>query len=198
VKEIAPMPKHWLRIVPIPSKSAWLCFIVFAASAAAADFDRDKLRKQLIKHEGKHTKAYPDSEKVPTIGVGFNLNRPDAKKRIESIGLDYEKVKAGKQELTEQQITKFLEADIETAAADCKSVFPKFNELSDVRQRVLVDMMFNLGQPRFSKLKKMIANVQAAKFDAAADEMKASKWYDQVKMRGKTLEIMMRTDKDTN
>jgi GH24 family phage-related lysozyme (muramidase) len=172
-----------------------LCLIETAESVAA-DLDRDKLRSQLIKHEGKRTKVYKDTEGIPTIGVGFNLNLGDAKKRIEALGLNFEKVKAGTQELTESHISKLLDADIDSAIADCKSVFPKFEELSDARQRVLADMMFNLGTSRFEQFKKMIAHVKGGGFAKAADEMKASKWYEQVKDRGKTLERMMRTGKD--
>jgi lysozyme len=85
---------------------------------------------------------------------------------------------------------------METAIADCKAIFPKFTALSDVRQRVLVDMMFNLGKPRFEGFKKVISHVKAQEFAKAADEMKNSKWYTQVGLRGKRLESMMRFDKD--
>jgi lysozyme len=166
------------------------------ATTRAADLDREKLRQQLTKHEGKKSKVYNDSEGIPTIGVGFNLTRSDAKKKIEQLGLDHTKVKEAKQVLTDAQIEKLLEADIDSAIADCKAIFPKFADLSDVRQRVLIDMMFNLGKKRFEQFKKMIQSVEAGKYDAAAEEMKASKWYEQVKVRGKTLEAMMRTGKD--
>lgn len=168
------------------------------SAEGATSLDLNKLRKQLITHEGKRLKAYKDSENILTIGVGFNLTRADAKKRIEAFGLDFDKVKAGVQELTDKQAMMLLEADIDSAIRDCKSIFPKFHDLSDVRQRVLLDMMFNLGKTRFSNFKNLIANVNAGRFEAAADEMKASKWYVQVKSRGKTLEAMMRTDRDGN
>jgi lysozyme len=169
---------------------------VATPTCLAGDLDRAKLLAQLIKHEGKKAKVYKDSEGILTIGVGFNLERAEAKKSIEALGLDFEKVKSGKQELSQEQITKLLEQDANAAIANCKVVFPKFVELSDVRQRVLVDMMFNLGKGRFSKFEKMIAAVKKNDFVTAADEMKSSKWYAQVKDRGKTLERMMRTNKD--
>jgi GH24 family phage-related lysozyme (muramidase) len=170
--------------------------LVVVFITVAGELDLPKLRAQLIKHEDKKAKVYKDSEGVPTIGVGFNLQRADARKKIADLGLDYDKVLAGQQTLSEEQIGKLLDADIATALGDCQAVFPKFTELSDVRQRVLVDMMFNLGKPRFVKFEKMIAAVKEGKFDKAADEMKDSKWYRQVKSRGKTLETMMRTDRD--
>lgn len=175
-----------------------ICAVLFFTGfqVVAADIDRAKLRAQLIKHEGSMPKMYKDSEGIPTIGVGFNLNRADAKKKIEALGLDFAKVRAGEVELSKEQIGKLLDADIDAALADCKAVFPKFGDLSDVRQRVLADMMFNLGRDRFSKFKNMVAAVNEGRFDKAADEMKNSKWYEQVKSRGKTLERMMRENKD--
>lgn len=173
-----------------------LVVLLVAPIMGAAELDRAKLRKQLILHEGKKPKVYKDSEGIPTIGVGFNLRRPDAKQRIEELGLNYNKVLAGEQALSDAQIDKLLEADIDAAINACVKVFPNFTELSDVRQRVLADMMFNLGRSRFEGFKKMIVAVKEGKFEAAADEMKNSKWYKQVKIRGGRLETMMRTNTD--
>lgn len=175
---------------------AGLAAVLVCGPIAGAEIARGKLRAQLIKHEGKRNKTYKDSAGILTIGVGFNLTRADAKRKIESLGLDYEKVKAGNQVLSDAQIDKLLDADMDAAIADCKGVFPKFADLSEVRQRAIADMMFNLGRKRFEGFTKMIANVKAGDFAKAADEMKASKWYDQVKTRGKTLEAMIRADAD--
>jgi lysozyme len=179
-----------------PNFCSLVAFLTVTSLTVAADIDRDKLRSQLVKHEGKKTKVYMDTEGIPTIGVGFNLNRADAKKKIEGLGLTYDKVKAGTQELTDKQILTLLDSDIDAAIINCKSVFPTFTEISDVRQRVLVDMMFNLGKTRFTKFEKMIARINNSDFASAADEMKKSEWYNQVKERGNTLERMMRGDKD--
>ncbi len=173
-------------------------FVCYAPSVTAADLDRVKLRKQLVLHEGKQEKVYKDSEGIPTIGVGFNLKRNGAKKQIKDLGLNFDKVIAGEQTLSDTQIEKLLDADIDSAIASCKTVFPKLTDLSDVRQRVLADMMFNLGRKRFQGFKKLIEAVKEGKFDVAADEMKDSKWYKQVKKRGIRLEGMMRTDRDSD
>jgi lysozyme len=174
------------------------CVVSFCSPLVsdAAELDRGKLREQLIRHEGKRSGVYKDTEGIPTIGVGFNLRGRNAKARIEALGLDYDKVLAGTQEMSDKQIETLLDEDIDTAISACKDLFRAFGELSDVRQRVLVDMMFNLGKTRFSQFKKMIAAIAAHDFAKAADEMKDSKWYKQVKSRGKELEAMMRDDKD--
>ena len=179
-----------------PIGVAVLTATILTSVAVAANLDREKLKAQLIKHEGKKSKVYIDTKGHPTIGVGFNLDRTGAKAKIEALGLDYAKVKSGEQELSEANIMSLLNDDMDTAVADCQAVFPKFTDLSDVRQRVLADMMFNLGKAKFEGFKKMIAAIKGGDFAKAADEMENSQWYVQVATRGKILVKMMRTDKD--
>lgn len=160
------------------------------------ELDRGKLLQQLTKHEGKRRSVYIDSEGYPTIGIGFNLKRSGAQAVIEKVGANYNKVLAGEAELNDGQIASLFEADVDAAIIDCKKVFNTFTELSDVRQRVLVDMMFNLGPTRFASFRNMIAAIGEKDFDKAADEMTASLWFKQVKTRGTTLVSMMRTNID--
>ena len=169
---------------------------VFATGQDSAVLDREKLKMQLVIHEGKQAKVYKDTEGILTVGVGFNLRRRDAKQKIEALNVDFEKLKSGRESLTDHQIDQLLEDDIDAAIRDCKSLIPNLANLSDVRQRVLIDMTFNLGKTRLSKFRKMIAAVKAEDFNEAAEEMKDSKWYTQVRRRGKHLTSMMKANKD--
>ena len=58
--------------------------------------------------------------------------------------------------------------------------------------RVLVNMVFNLGRPRLSKFKNMLAAVNANDYHLAAEEMIDSKWYRQVGRRSEELVEIMR------
>lgn len=176
--------------------TAALIALAIVTTCTEEDIDKAKLKAQLIKHEGKRSKVYKDSEGVPTIGVGFNLKRSDAKAKIEALGLDYIKVFSGDQEMTDPQIDTLLVADMDVVIADAKSVVQSFDLLSDVRKRVVTDMVFNLGKTKFNKFAKMLAAIEDKKFDDAAKEMKDSKWCEQVKTRCTTLQTMMKTDKD--
>ncbi len=53
----------------------------------------------------------------------------------------------------------------------------KFYELGEPRQFALINMIFNLGAPRFKKFKKFIAAVDARDWETAADELVDSKWF---------------------
>ena len=58
-------------------------------------FNYDEVSKMIERHEGKRNRVYSDSVGIPTIGIGFNLNRADATDRLKSLGLDYNKVRNG-------------------------------------------------------------------------------------------------------
>ena len=85
---------------------------------------------------------------------------------------------------------KLLHHDIAGALADCER-FDWFFELDGVRQRVIVNMVFNIGFNGVSKFKKMIRQIEAGKYDVAAYEMKNSHWYHQVGARAERLCVLM-------
>ncbi|MGB0823694.1 MAG: glycoside hydrolase family protein, partial [Alphaproteobacteria bacterium] len=110
-----------------------------------------------------------------TIGVGRNL---------EDLGI------------TTDEAMFLLANDVERCCAELDLAVPWWRTLDDVRQRVLVNMVFNLGIRRFLGFKKMLRHAAAQAWDLAADEMLDSRWAVQVGMRAKTLSDMMRSGQD--
>lgn len=136
--------------------------------------DRQRLTEQLIRHEGLRLKPYTDTAGKLTIGVGRNLT---------DVGL------------SSAEVFTLLEHDIDAAMHGC-AAFPWFSGLSPVRQRVIVDMFFNLGASRFRLFVRMIRALAIGNFDLAASEMLASEWAKQVGVRAIDLARMMRTNED--
>jgi lysozyme len=145
------------------------------------------------RNEARRHRAYFDSEHNPTIGIGFNLRRADARNKIEALGLDYDQVCNQQIELTDEQIDNLLIGDLATAIDDASALFPNFDDIDAARQIILVDMAFNLGKNRLSGFFKMIAAVTAEDWDEAANQMIDSAWYRQVKSRGERNAEVMRT-----
>jgi lysozyme len=130
------------------------------------------LRSLLIRHEGLRLKPYLDSKGKITIGVGRN---------IEDRGI------------TVQEALYLLENDIAWARTEAKNAFPWFGDLSDVRQDVVLSMVFNLGTPRLSGFKRMLAALAKGDYSLAANEMLVSQWAEQVGHRAVELAAMMKT-----
>lgn len=144
----------------------------------------------IMKHEGIRSSPYKDSLGYPTIGVGFNMARADARARMAEIGI---KSWAPPIRLTDDQIQKLLDLDIADCVADVKDIIHGFDSLSDNRKCVLVDMRFNLGPMRFRTFSHMISAVNEGDFSKAANQILASIWSTQVGNRAvEDAEMMLR------
>jgi lysozyme len=139
--------------------------------------DRQRLFKQLRLHEGVEKFPYRCTAGYLTIGVGRN---------IEERGL------------LDDEIDFILDNDIEVVMSEVSVTFDWFFDLSEVRQRVVADMIFNMGLPRFKQFKKMIAALEEGDWSEAANQMMDSKWAQQVGMRASRLATMMETDEDSS
>lgn len=134
-----------------------------------------KIIEQIIRHEGLHLKPYRDSVGKLTIGAGRNLNDKG---------------------ISEEEAIAMLMHDVSDAKSDAAALVDNFHELDEVRQRVLIDMAFNLGRAGLATFRRMIEAVRNKRFEQAAAEIVDSRWYRQVGVRGMRLEYMMRTGKD--
>jgi GH24 family phage-related lysozyme (muramidase) len=123
----------------------------------------------------KYPKVYNDSLGIPTIGIGFNLTKPGAKKTIEDLGHDYNKVLSGQEELTDTEINTLFVEDVATSIKDAKSIFNKgtydFNSLPNNVASVVTKMVFQLGITRFKGFTQFIKAVKAGKYDQASKEI---------------------------
>jgi lysozyme len=133
--------------------------------------DKEKLIETLIESEALKLKPYVDSVGKLTIGVGRNLD---------DVGISIE------------EAMYLLNNDIEIAIHTAKAIIPHYEELSDARQNVVVDMAFNLGANRLMGFKKMIAALRERDFVTASEEMLDSKWARQVGERAVKLAKIMR------
>ncbi len=135
-----------------------------------------KLRQQLIEHEGVRLTAYLDPAGKVTIGCGRNLS---------DVGIS----------LTMSD--QMLDEDIGRALEGCRRAFGWFDGLDEVRQRVLVDMTFNMGLSRLLGFRLMLSAVQAENFEEAARQMLKSRWATQVGPRAIRLAEWMRKGVET-
>ena len=163
---------------------------------------KHSLRDQLILHEGLKLKPYKCPANKWTIGVGRNLedvglSKDEQLKLFRTSNLNRKEVIDGLliRGISEEEALFLLDNDIKKCVADVKR-FPWFEYLDPVRQKVIVDMRFNLGLAGLKKFRKMIGHLEVGAYSDAADEMKNSKWYWEVGNRSRRLVKMMATGQD--
>lgn len=131
----------------------------------------DKAKKMLIRDEGMRHKLYKCSAGKLTIGVGRN---------IEDRGIS--------DETARQMLQEDIGLCLETAYKIFGSVF---SNLTENRQLAIVNMIFNLGELRFSKFTNTILAIQTGDFVSAANHARQSAWYNQVGERAeRVLELL--------
>jgi len=141
----------------------------------------DQLRKELAEDEGCVFEIYLDHLGYPTFGIG-HLIRPSDPEDGKPVGTP----------VSEDRVKQAFEADIETVLEDCTRLYDNFYLLPEEVQLIIANMMFNLGYPRLSKFKGMMASVDEQNWNGAADEMVDSRWYKQVTNRAERLVERMR------
>ena len=148
-------------------------------------------KKMIERHEGKRNEVYKDTVGVPTIGIGYNLNRSDARTKIKALGGNYDKIVSGKESLTDEQIYSLFDESFKESESVARSFSANFDDHPEEVRSVLVNMAFNLGPNRLAGFKKFSKALSAKDYKTAAKEMKSSRWYSQVGDRSKELvEIM--------
>lgn len=137
--------------------------------------DRTAMTRQLRLHEGERLKPYRCTAGKLTIGVGRNL---------EDRGI------------TAQESAMLLANDIAREERALFEALPWVSGLDEVRQRVLLDMAFNMGMGSLLQFKLTLGAIQSGQYERASKMMLDSRWAKQVGTRAERLSRMMATGKD--
>ena len=138
--------------------------------------DIGKLRDELKIDEGVKYEIYLDHLSLPTLGVGHLIKDTDPENGL-PVGTKIE----------EERVNELFDEDIQVTIQECKYLYNDFDDLPEEAQRIIANMMFNLGRPRLSRFLKMKQHVDNRDFASASQEMKNSKWYRQVTNRAQRL-----------
>ena len=141
----------------------------------------EQLREQLEFDEGCVYEIYNDHLGYATFGIGHLILDSDPEQGS-SVGTP----------VSESRVAEAFESDIVQVLSDCETLYPDFESLPEDAQRIIANMMFNMGRPRLSKFKGMKRGVDSRDWNAAADEMVDSAWYKQVTNRAERLVTRMR------
>lgn len=132
--------------------------------------NRERLLDTIMRHEGLRLYPYKDTVGKLTIGVGRNLDDNG---------------------ISETEALYMLNNDIDDVVEEAKS-FWWWEELDDVRQEVVLNMLFNLGLPTFKQFINTIKAIEEQNWNRAAKEMLDSRWAKQVGVRAIELSDAMR------
>ena len=132
----------------------------------------ERIKEQLVRHEGLRLKPYRCPAGKLTIGYGRNLDDNG---------------------ISKAEAYVLLENDIQNCERQLLDEIPEiYNGLDEVRKSVLLNMCFNLGIGGLLSFNNTLAFVKAGDWERAANNMLVSKWAKQVGRRAIELSEMMR------
>ena len=144
--------------------------------------DIEKLREQLKIDEGCVNSVYLDHLNLPTVGIGHLVTE-----------WDDEYGKPVGTEVSEERVNELFEKDVQVTIDECKLLYNDCDELPEEAQQIIANMMFNMGRPRLSRFHKMKKAVDARDWVEAGNQMKDSRWYNQVTTRADRLVERMKS-----
>ena len=136
----------------------------------------EQLREELKVDEGVKYEIYLDHLGLPTCGIGHLIQSTDPEHGLE-VGT----------KVDEERVNELFDQDVEVTTNECRLLYNNFDDLPEEVQRIIANMMFNMGRPRLSRFHKMKQAVDSGNWSEAAAQMKDSRWYNQVTNRAQRL-----------
>tara|TARA_R100000458_G_C8271639_1_gene246374 strand:+ start:1329 stop:1775 length:447 start_codon:yes stop_codon:yes gene_type:complete len=136
----------------------------------------EQLREELKVDEGVKYEIYLDHLGLPTCGIGHLIQSTDPEHGLE-VGT----------KVDEERVNELFDQDVEVTTNECRLLYNNFDDLPEEVQRIIANMMFNMGRPRLSRFHKMKQAVDSGDWSEAAAQMKDSRWYNQVTNRAQRL-----------
>lgn len=135
-----------------------------------------RMLAQLELHEGLKLHVYCDTLGNETLGIGYNVTARGLEEFTRTVG---HTIVPGPACITSAEARRQCLADIARVERAVIVHFPPYPSLGDVRQRVVLDLAFNIG---FSALgfKRCAAAIARRDWSTAAVELHKAHWAQQV------------------
>ena len=127
--------------------------------------------KSIRGHEGFRAKPYKDGNGFWTIGIG---------EKIHTNTMSFHEAEAlMRNGITESAAIERCKQKIMVSEIGARRILgPEvYDQLSDVRQEVLVEMVFQMGATGFARFRETMSFIRNGNHQAAAVEMLDSKWH---------------------
>lgn len=128
------------------------------------------MKDELRRDEGLRLKPYEDSVGKLTIGIGRNLDDNG---------------------ITETEADFLLTNDIASAMGTLDMFIPWWKNLSEVRQRAVLNMCFNMGIHKLMGFTNMLKALRTGDYETASAEALNSEWSRQVGARSHRIAIQI-------
>ena len=156
-------------------------------NSVARDINLNALRCQLITHEGLKSISYRDTTGLLHGGIGHLM-------RSNEVML----YPSGTPISADQIDTWYTQDSLSAIKIAQEYMSNTWSDLSDIRKRAIVDLAYNMGKAGLGTFTRFISAMKVKDFVAAGQELRNSKWFNQVGRRGPNVVMMIVQNTDTN
>jgi GH24 family phage-related lysozyme (muramidase) len=121
--------------------------------------------------EGVHTKVYPDTRKIKTVGVGFNMQQKNARKTFEQYvpksEVSFDDVFSGRKSLTKKQALNLFKGTMDDKVKTTKRLFPSYDKYPKAVKTALVNGVF---RGEFKSTQQTVKHINSVQWDKVPKE----------------------------
>lgn len=127
--------------------------------------------------EGFSPRVYKDTSGIRTVGIGFNMQQPGARRIWEQAGLStpFNTVLTGKADISREDADRLHDVMMEKATEAAPRVVKGLDTLSDNRQAVIRDMLYQLGEGEAKKFAPTFKLIEKGRYAEAAARLRTAK-----------------------
>lgn len=158
---------------------------------------QSSITPDLIDAEGVRNVAYKDHLGNRTIGIGFNMDSPNAPRVWQAAGVqtDFNAARTGKAKLSLDEVQNLADVSYKIAVNDARQIVPNFDQLGENQKAALVQLSYQMGGQRLSGFKNMINKIAQGDTRGAAYHLLNSKYAkEQTPARAKLVARMLAFD----
>lgn len=134
-----------------------------------APLNLHRMLQQLVLHEGTEPRPYRCSASKLTIGHGYNIDARGLGPMSKALGRTVTIEELYDKGLTSEDSRVVLAADVAEFERRVRAKWPTYDRLDEVRKRVVIDFVFNVGGAGALAFKAAIARLELALRQADAD-----------------------------
>ncbi len=100
------------------------------------------------------------------------------------IGIGHHEIGLENRYYDDNEIDRLFASDLQVALTDAHALFPNYDKQPDKVKLVLLSLSYNLGLTRLARFVKFRNAIEHNNYAKAANELRESKWFTDVKRRG--------------
>jgi hypothetical protein len=142
------------------------------------EFDVEGARRAILRYQAAShwVSISRDPTRRMTVGMGFDMSRPDAPQLLTAVGLDPAAVRGGRTPISDAQMTELFDLVLAVAVDQARRRVPRFDGMPAKRQWALLELIVWLGPHEAEAVFRDLSQLALPLTD---EPLTPSPWFDQ-------------------